>query len=163
MEIERKWITGDVSGILKGMPDDEIIQGYICTDPVVRVRRYGDEYFLTVKGKGMLAREEYEMPVTKEAFDSLIKKCEGIIIKKTRYRVPIGTTDTGHELTAEVDIFHGCHEGLKMVEVEFGSIDEAEAFVPPEWFLKEVTEDGRFSNSYLSEHRLSDIGIIQDL
>ena len=46
-----------------------------------------------------------------------------------------------------------------MVEVEFGSIDEAKAFVPPEWFLKEVTEDGRFSNSYLSEHRLSDIGI----
>ena len=159
MEIERKWITGDVSGILKGVPNDEIIQGYICTDPVVRVRRYGDEYFLTVKGKGMLAREEYEMPVTKEAFDRLIKKCEGIIIKKTRYRIPIGKTDTGDELTAEVDIFHGCHEGLKMVEVEFGSIDEAKAFVPPEWFLKEVTEDGRFSNSYLSEHRLSDIGI----
>lgn len=159
MEIERKWIAGDISGILKDVPNDEIIQGYICTDPVVRVRRYGEEYFLTVKGKGMLVREEYEMPLTKEAFDGLIKKCDGIIITKTRYRIPVGKTDTGDELTAEVDIFHGCHEGLKLIEVEFKSIDEAKAFVPPEWFLREVTEDGRFSNSCLSEHRLSDIGI----
>lgn len=162
MEIERKWIVGDISGILKGMPYDEIIQGYICTDPVVRVRRYGDKYFLTVKGKGMMVREEYETPITKEAFDMLLKKCEGVIINKTRYRVPIGKTDTGDELTAEVDIFHGSHEGLKLVEVEFRSIAAAKGFEAPEWFLKEVTEDGRFSNSYLSEHRLSDIDIVLD-
>lgn len=43
-----------------------------------------DEYYLTYKGKGLLAREEYNLPLTKESYEHLIKKADGnIITKKT--------------------------------------------------------------------------------
>jgi len=35
-------------------------------------------------------------------------------------------------------------------EVEFDSVEEANAFTPPAWFGKEVTEDGSFTNAALS-------------
>ena len=42
-------------------------------------------------------------------------------------------------------------EGLVFVEVEFESLDQATAFTPPEWFGEDVTNDGRYHNSYLSK------------
>ena len=41
-----------------------------------------------------------------------------------------------------------------MVEVEFESIEQANTFTPPDWFGKEVTNDHRYHNSYLSELKL---------
>jgi adenylate cyclase len=37
-----------------------------------------------------------------------------------------------------------------MVEVEFPSRREAEAFVPPPWFGEDVTDDPRWSNAALA-------------
>ena len=37
-----------------------------------------------------------------------------------------------------------------MVEVEFDDEESARSFVPPAWFGKDVTFDGRYHNSYLS-------------
>ena len=62
-------------------------------------------------------------------------------------------TDYNAPVPAELDIFKGRLEGLVMVEVEFGSEAEAEAFVPPAWFGVEVTADPRYRNSYLSTAR----------
>lgn len=50
--------------------------------PVVRIRKENDEYFLTYKSKGLLAREEYNLPLTKEAYAHLLEKADGIIITK---------------------------------------------------------------------------------
>jgi len=41
--------------------------------------------------------------------------------------------------------------------VEFESVDEATAFVPPEWFDEDVTDDRRYHNSYLSKLEKFDI------
>ena len=57
MEIEKKFLV-DISGLhLEDYPKKELMQGYILTDPVIRARREDDKYYLTVKGKGLLARE----------------------------------------------------------------------------------------------------------
>lgn len=145
MEIERKFL-------LKELPDDlsrfhrrEIEQVYLCTKPVLRVRKADDSYYLTYKGTGMMVREEYNMPLTASSYLHLKKKSDGHPITKTRYLIPLG-----QGLMGELDVFHGILEGLMFMEVEFKNEDQAVSFVPPEWVGEEVTMDEHYHNSYLS-------------
>lgn len=140
MEIERKFLIKELPDLTK-FENKHITQGYLNTNPVVRVREDGDKYYLTYKGKGLLAREEANLPLTKEAFEHLIVKSDGKIIRKTRYLIPLDP------YTIELDVFEGDHAPLIMAEVEFPSIEEANAFVAPEWFGEDVTQDSRYHNS----------------
>lgn len=146
MEIERKFLIKQLPKQLENYPKKELTQGYLCTNPVVRIRRQDEDYILTYKSTGMRSRIEEEMPLTKEAFEHLLAKTDGNIIEKTRYLLPISETS----LTIELDEFHGCFEGIYLAEVEFTSDAAADEFQPPEWFAKEVTYDGRFHNSQMS-------------
>lgn len=84
MEIERKFLINMEQ--LPFRPEDfpcrHIEQGYLCTAPVVRIRRDNEEYFLTYKSKGLMVREEYNLPLTKEAYTHLIPKADGRMIRK---------------------------------------------------------------------------------
>lgn len=149
MEIEKKFLIQslkDVPGDISDYDYHDLEQGYLSTSPVVRVRKEDDTYYLTYKGSGMLVREEYNLPLTKESYEHLITKADGIVIKKRRYLIPL---DNG--LTCELDVFHGKYEGLLLAEVEFSSEEEANAFVPPAWFDTEVTFDSRYHNSNMSK------------
>lgn len=147
MEIERKFLIRpeDIPETLENYPCHEIEQGYLCTDPVVRIRRQDDRYYLTYKSKGLLAREEYNLPLTQEAYEHLRSKTDGILISKTRYLIP-----EKDNLTIELDVFHGTYEGLFLAEVEFSSKEEATTYIPPVWFGKDVTMDTRYHNSSMS-------------
>ena len=140
MEIERKFLIKELPDLSK-YESNHITQGYLCTNPVVRVREDGDKYYLTYKGKGLMAREEANLPLTKEAFEHLVEKSDGKIIRKTRYLIPFTS------YTIELDVFEGDHAPLIMAEVEFPSIEEANTFIPPEWFGEDVTEDRKYHNS----------------
>ena len=146
MEIEKKYL-------LKNLPDfaacqfHKIEQPYLCTDPVVRVRREDETYYMTYKGRGMLVREEYNLPLNKEAYEHLKEKADGNVIGKTRYLVPLDENG----LIAEVDVFDAPFAPLIMAEVEFESEEQANEFVAPEWFGEDVTFDGRYHNSYMSK------------
>ncbi len=148
MEIERKFLADPSALSLDQYPRKEMSQGYISTDPVIRIRRSNDSYILTVKSGGLLAREEFETELTGEQYDRLSDKVEGTFLSKTRYLIPYSFS--GSELTIELDVFHDALDGLIYAEVEFDSVEEAEAFLPPSWFLREVTEDGSFTNAALS-------------
>lgn len=146
MEIERKFIPTDLPEDLEQFKHYKIEQAYLNTAPVVRIRKQDDEYFLTYKGGGMMAREEYNLPLNKASYNHLLEKADGNVITKTRFLIPI------HDgLIAELDIFEGKFGGMLLVEVEFESIEQANNFVPPKWFGKDVTNDGRYHNSYLSK------------
>ena len=93
-----------------------------------------------------MARSEYNLPLGKEGYEHMLNKADGNVITKTRYFIPL---DNG--LTAELDVFEGMFEGLVFVEVEFESLEQATAFVPPDWFDEDVTNDRRYHNSYLSK------------
>lgn len=140
MEIERKYLIKELPDLTQ-FTNHHITQGYLNTNPVVRVREDGDKYYLTYKGKGLLAREEANLPLTKEAFEHLVEKSDGKIIRKTRYLIPFDP------YTIELDVFEGDHAPLIMAEVEFPSIEEANSFTPPAWFGKEVTNDPAYHNS----------------
>lgn len=145
MEIERKYL-------LKKLPElgnyefHKIEQAYLCTGPVVRVRREDEVYYMTYKGGGMMSREEYNLPLNKEAYEHLVKKADGNVISKTRYLIPLECDG----LIAEVDVFEPPFAPLIMAEVEFESEEQANAFAAPDWFGEEVTFDGRYHNSYMS-------------
>lgn len=146
MEIERKYLPVKLPENLEQYPHKKIAQGYLCTAPVVRIRRSDDDYYLTYKSGGLMVREEYNLPLTKEAFYHLFPKVDGRVIEKTRYLIPL---EGG--LTAELDIFEGDLAPLIMLEVEFETVEDANRFVAPEWFGKDVTSDGRYHNSYMSQ------------
>ncbi len=146
MEIERKFTINKLPDNLEQYPCLTLEQAYLNTDPVVRVRRENDNFYLTYKGKGFLAREEYNLPLNEEAYYHLREKADGLIISKKRYRIPYD-----EKLTIELDVFEAPLSPLVLAEVEFESIEEATAFNPPTWFKKDVTEDRSFSNSELSK------------
>lgn len=146
MEIERKFIPTNLPEDLNSCKHHKIEQAYLNTAPVVRIRKQDDEYFLTYKGGGMMARDEYNLPLNRTSYEHLLEKADGNIITKTRFLIPIH-----NGLTAELDIFEGKFAGMILVEVEFDSIEQAESFTPPDWFGEDVTNDGRFHNSYLSK------------
>ncbi len=150
MEIERKFLIRNLPENLEEFPSHKIEQGYLCTNPVVRIRREDDSYILTYKSKGMMSREEYNLPLTKEAYLHLCTKTDGVFIEKTRYIIP-----EKNGLKIELDIFHGAHEGLILAEVEFPNEEAALAYEPPKWFSQDVTFSSEYHNSYLSQNPVS--------
>ena len=120
MEIERKWLINTI-------PQDEL-------------------YILTYKGGGMMAREEYNLPLDAESYQHLVAKADGHIISKVRYIIPL---DDG--LKIELDHFSSPIKDLYLAEIEFESVEQAEAYVPPAWFGRDVTYDPRYHNSVMSK------------
>lgn len=145
MEIERKFLIKKLPDNVTSYKARKIEQAYLCTDPVVRVRRDNDDYYLTYKSKGMIVREEYNLPLTKEAYGHLLAKADGNIITKTRYEIP-----EKDNLTIELDVFEGKFDGLLLAEVEFASEEEALGYIPPEWFGEDVSNSTKYHNSTLS-------------
>ena len=144
-EIERKYLVRTPPKDLSAFPRHDIEQGYLGTDPVVRIRRQDDEYFLTYKSKGLMIREEYNLPLTEEAYLHLRTKTDGRLISKRRYLIPYGP------YTIELDHFSSPKEGLFLAEVEFADEKEALAFTPPDWFGEDVTASPMYHNSSLSK------------
>lgn len=146
MEIERKFLISQLPENLDSYPCHQIEQAYLCTQPVVRIRRQDDSYYLTYKSGGMMVREEYNLPLTAESYEHLKPKADGIIITKKRYCIPY------LDHTIELDIFDGDIAPLILAEVEFSTEEEALAFTPPDWFVKDVTTSRFYHNSYLSRY-----------
>ncbi len=157
MEIERKFTITTLPTDLGIYEKKELEQGYLCTHPVVRIRKSVKKgeasYLLCYKSKlgleqkadatAQVCREE-ELPLTKEAYEQLLSKVDGRVITKTRYLIPYG------KYTIELDVFAGELTGLFFAEVEFPDEASAAAFVAPEWFAEDVTFDDRFKNNRLA-------------
>lgn len=144
MEIERKFLIKTLPENLESYPCRHLAQGYLCVKPVVRIRKDNEKYELTYKSGGMMARMEYNLPLTAQAFEHLKTKIDGRLIEKRRYMIPLDP------YTIELDIFDGDLAPLIIAEVEFPTIEEANNFTAPDWFGEDVTYDGRYHNSYLS-------------
>ena len=146
MEIERKFLVSVLPEDYDHHSSHQIEQAYLSTDPVVRIRKEDDQYYLTYKSRGLLAREEYNLPLNQASYEHLLTKADGIVLTKQRFLIPL----PGASCTAELDIFSGHYKGLMLVEVEFETEEQANAFVPPEWFGKDVTFSGEYQNSRLA-------------
>ena len=144
MEIERKFLIQKMPEHPEQYKSHLIEQAY-------------ENYYMTYKGGGMMAREEYNLPLDADSYAHLLQKADGNIITKRRYLIPF------HAYTIELDVFEGLFEGIVVAEVEFPSIEEAESFVVPKWFGEDVTYDGRYHNSAMSRMKVEEIVEIQSL
>lgn len=148
MEIERKYKVINMPENLDSYDYHIIEQAYLTTAPTIRVRREDDAYYMTYKGCGgsntALSHEEYNLTLTKEAYETLRDKSDGKIITKKRVLIPYD----GH--TIELDLFEEPFWPLVIAEVEFESESSANAFTPPDWFGEEVTGRREYTNAYLA-------------
>lgn len=145
VEIERKFlVTGSE---WRAAESTYLCQGYLSRDRsrTVRVRIAGDTATLTIKGPTQgVSRSEFEYTIPVEDARSLLLLCDGPLIEKRRYVIPMGT------IKWEVDEFLGDNAGLVIAEVELETEDQD--FGRPAWLGAEVTHDGRYFNFYLSQH-----------
>ncbi len=149
MEIERKYLIQKehIPFSPADFPCRHIEQGYLCTAPVVRIRRDNNDYFLTYKSKGLMIREEHNLPLTADAYQHLKEKIDGRLIVKDRYIIPL---ESDPDLLIELDFFKNELEDLILAEVEFPDKASADRFLPPAWFGDDVTFSSRYHNSTLS-------------
>ena len=162
MEIERKFLVTNDSYKQMAAARYHIVQGYISREKTgtVRIRITDDRAFLTIKGKpaeGHFARFEWEKKIDVKEAEELMKLCQGTIIDKTRWIVPITDSQIkvsefqgfqlskAHTLKWEVDEFHGKYEGLVVAEIELEHEDQS--FDKPNFIGEEVTSDSRYYNA----------------
>lgn len=148
IEIERKFLVTSEDFKKQAFAKHEIAQGYLNSNPdrTVRIRIKGESGFLTIKGKNNasgVTRFEWETEIAIMEAKPLLALCEKGIILKTRYEIRVG------KHVFEVDVFHSDNDGLIIAEIELSS--EEELFEKPNWLGKEVTNDNRFYNSYISQ------------
>lgn len=149
VEIEIKYL------LKNGLPQIDlgtgvyVQQGYLRVgNSEIRIRKMGEEAFITIKSAGTYRRREWERSLPLDLFEQLWEDTKGHRIEKTRYFVPYETW------TLEIDEYHGHLTPRKLVtmEVEFKTEDEIAQFVLPPWAkdAEDVTKDRSYSNSSLA-------------
>ena len=148
-EIERKFVVDidNVPNIYKRV-FDSVYQGYIkdfgenyqyrlrtVTSIDFDKKTMERKYFQTIKGAGDKIRDEYEIEITKSQFDELWKLCEDCAIHKYRYDVAVDKINKGHVdeyINEYIDALNEVYskEKLSIIEVNFDSENECDAFVP---------------------------------
>lgn len=147
VEIERKFLLLGIPEQLNNTQSKELRQGYLAIAPdgsEARIRCSGDVQTMTIKqGKG-LSRQEDEIVISNDLFDALWPATDGRRIEKIRHVLLDG------ENVIEVDRYEGKLTGLVVAEVEFDSEAAAQAWRPPEWIGREITEEACYKNQQLA-------------
>lgn len=164
LEIERKFLV-DAENLPSQVasPDKKytIVQTYVSLSPEIRVRRIGASsytYHFAIKmprDETGLSRAEIDFAIDKQAYEYLLEMKMGETIYKTRYQFYEGNT------YVYLDVYSEQLEGLAVVEVQFESVKEADAFVPPTWFGPDVTEDSRYKNAQLATNGMPDPKVLE--
>lgn len=140
-EIERRFLVHPerLPQLVRGK---KIIQAYLSSDPVVRVRLKGNRAYLTIKKKwNYIIREEYEYQIPLKDAKKLIKDsiCR---VEKTRFNFKLNGD------TWEIDKFEGKNMGLIIAEIELSK--PYENFQKPLWLSREITKDYKYLNVNLA-------------
>ena len=106
MEIERKFLIKSLPDNLESYSCDTLIQAYISTEPVIRVRQKNEDYIL-------------------------LSKKDGISIKKKRYKIP----DTPYLIELDVfegDYNGFCMAEVEFSDIDSANAYNAPAWFGPE-------------------------------
>ena len=155
LEIERKFLIDSFPEQLPLLESATVWQGYISTEPVVRIRKkqtaQACSYRLCFKSGGTLVRTEVELDISEEKFTALCDLLDAPPVRKDYrvYRLP-----DGHRLECSlVDRDMSC--AFYYAEVEFDTVEAANRFIPPSFLGEEKTEDPAFTMSRYWERRKS--------
>ena len=156
IEIERKFLYSGHqiphSLLSNTVSLDMVTQFYLKAEKDEEVRMHMEVnssgivscYKTTKTGNG-LERTEDIQEITEDEFGMALYESRLIPIFKCR----ISAMDAHTGLEIEIDTFMGELYGLRVVEVEFQSVEDSQSFKVPQWFGKEVTNDLAFKNKSL--------------
>jgi len=146
-EIERRFL---VKGTLPPSLGEQrlIKQGYVFTDKEkqLRVRIIDHQAFVCLKFTKEVVRDEFEYEVPLVDGLQIFAKCK---TKLEKIRNSMTAITANYHL--DVDTYPN---GLVIAEVEFQSQEDAEKFVPVEWFGEEVTGKFEYSNITMAKQKL---------
>ena len=148
-EIERKWLIDKYKNYVLAYSSIEqfIKQGYILVSPnsQLRIRFVDCKTYLCLKFTEDIVRDEYEYEIPLCDGLEMLKRCEWKVEKIRReYKSSPDETHT-------YDLYPN---GLMVVEVEFKSKEEAEAFKTTFFFGEEITGNREYSNITLAKQNL---------
>ncbi|NBD27073.1 CYTH domain-containing protein [Paenibacillus glycinis] len=152
LEIERKFLPAEYpdrqikEGLLKVVSEQRIQQTYLAIDETqeLRVRRITDAssgevfYTQTFKAGNGLSREEIEYGITQGIYEQLTDGRGLVPLTKDR------VTAQWNGRKVEIDRYDQIR--LTVLEVEFDSVEEAEGFMPPDWFGRDISSERQYSN-----------------
>lgn len=134
----------------------EMVDTYLperASHPVIRVRKQGERYMITKKApveNNASIQKEQTILLTKEEYDDL-SKISSKKVEKVRYYYPIDGKK------AEIDVFQGELYGLVLIDFEFSSEEEMNAFKMPEFCLVDVTNESYIAGGLLAGKSYEDI------
>ncbi|MCJ8014637.1 CYTH domain-containing protein [Paenibacillus sp. KQZ6P-2] len=152
LEIERKFLLPAYPAdlmekhVIRIQKEQLIEQTYLALagDQELRVRKIIDltddqtEYTHTFKKGHGIAREEVEYSISEGLYEQMIHTHQAVPLIKKR------TTAMWGDTLIEIDDYKQIN--LMVLEVEFASVEEAESFVPPDWFGKDISTEKQYSN-----------------
>jgi len=146
-KVERKFLVGQVPKIL-GLRDGlRISQGYLAVEndgSEVRIRKTDKGASLFVKNSSGKSQVEVEVPLTADQVNALWPLTEGRRMSKVTYQLDVGDTPV------TLDMYEGQLSWLHIAEAEFKGRALAEAFTPPPWFKREVSDLPAYKQSNLA-------------
>ena len=146
-KVERKFLVGQVPKILGLRDGMRISQGYLAVEKdgsEVRIRKTDKGASLFVKNASGKGQVEVEVPLTAAQVNALWPLTEGRRMSKVTYRVDVAETPF------TLDMYEGQLSWLHIAEAEFPGPTAAEAFSPPAWFSREVSELPAYRHSNLA-------------
>jgi CYTH domain-containing protein len=157
LELERTFLAKSLPADLNKYAAKEIIDTYIPLEaehPKIRLRQKGDRHNLTKKilmeaGDSSVMEEQTIILNAEEA--AAFAQLPGKKLHKARYAYPCG------DAIAEIDVFLDELAGLVVVDFEFDSAQEKEAFIMPEWCLCEVSQEEFIAGGRLCGKKYADI------
>jgi adenylate cyclase len=146
IEYERKFLVVSDAWQSEIASTRRLSQGYLAKNAsnTVRVRVAGDSAWITIKGRQVgHGRPEYEYEIPVLDGEKMLGELAENSLLKDRYVLD------RHPFSWTVDVFLGNSAGLTLLEVE--DTNPIPELVLPSWVGKEVSNDPRYFNSYLSE------------
>ena len=156
LELERRYLPLNLPADLTKHPWKEVHDIYVPHEnghPTLRIRKNGSKHEITRKqprADNPSEMNEETIPITETEFETL--KCiPGLSVRKHRFFYPY------RGIQLEIDVFLDQLDGLVVVEAEFDSIEQKNAFEIPRFCLCEVTGKELIAGGKICGKKYSDI------
>jgi CYTH domain-containing protein len=157
LELELSYLAASIPTGLENCEHKDLADVYFPANTPhakLRIRQKGDHYELTKKTQAdpndAGAQHEENVELTADEFAALAKG-DGRKLTKTRYNLPY------EGRIGEVDVFSGPLKGLVIVEFEFDTPEEKNAFVKPDFCLVDVTQEDFIAGGVLAGKSYDDL------
>ncbi len=141
---------------LNGYKSKEVIDIYVPKSrehPTLRIRKNGDRFEITKKepdSKNPAIMNEETVAIMQDEFESLAK-IEGKRLHKIRYFYK------KEGIEAQIGLFQGDLRGLVLADFEFEDEKQIKTFTPPDFCLRDVTDEEFLAGGMLCGKKYSEI------